>query len=61
MVEPKHMLTLGESINVFYKKGRELQRWVIVSIKYIKIGEGGQSTCIDAKGIENALRESEVV
>jgi len=38
-----------------YKKGQELQRWVIVSIKYAEIGEDGQSTCIDAKGIENAL------
>jgi len=36
------------------ERAKELQRWVIVSMKYIEIGEGGQSTCIDAKGIENA-------
>jgi len=38
------------------ERARGLQCWVIISIKYIKIGGGGQSTCIDAKGIENALR-----
>jgi len=35
---------------------KELQRWVIISIKHMEIREGGQSTYIDAKGIENALR-----
>jgi len=38
------------------ERAEELQRWVIVNIKYIEIGEGGQSTCIDAKGMENASR-----
>ena len=38
------------------KRAKELQYWVIVSIKHIEIREGGQSTCIDAKGLENALR-----
>jgi len=37
------------------ERAKELQRRVIVSIKYIEIREGGQSTCIDAKGMENAL------
>jgi len=41
MVELKHALTPGESINVSYEKGQELQRWVIISMKYIEIGEGG--------------------
>ena len=38
------------------KRAEDLQRWVIVSIKYTEIGEGGQSTYIDTKGMENALR-----
>jgi len=38
------------------ERAKELQRWVIVSIKYIEIREGGQSTRIDAKEMENASR-----
>jgi hypothetical protein len=38
------------------ERAKELQRWVIISIKYAEIREGGQSTYIDAKGMENALR-----
>ena len=38
------------------ERAEELQHWVIVSIKYTEIREGGQSTYIDAKGMENALR-----
>ena len=38
------------------ERAEELQCWVIVSMKYVEIGEGGQSTYIDAKGMENALR-----
>jgi len=36
------------------KRAKELQHWVIISIKHAEIGEGRQSTCIDAKGMENA-------
>jgi len=56
IVELKHTLTLRECVNVSYKKGQKLQCWVIVNIKYVEIGESGQSTYIDAKGIENALQ-----
>jgi len=38
------------------ERAKELQHWVIVSIKYVEIREGRQSTCIDAKGMENASR-----
>ena len=38
------------------ERAKELQHWVIVSIKHTEIGEGGQSTYIDAKGMENTLR-----
>ena len=37
------------------ERAEELQRQVIVSIKHAEIGEGRQSTYIDAKGMENAL------
>jgi hypothetical protein len=37
------------------KRAKELQYWVIISIKYMDIKKGRQNTCIDAKGIKNTL------
>jgi hypothetical protein len=37
------------------ERAKELQHWVIISMKHIEIREGRQSTYIDTKGIENAL------
>ena len=38
------------------ERAKELQRQVIVSMKHAEIGEGRQSTYIDAKGMKNALQ-----